>query len=115
VARLTAVKSIFVFKNNTKNKPKYTTRRPNVSSVGQTYYFKKNKMVVKCTGKCTAGQSYHAVKRSLQKALAVNSSVVLTVNSQTKSKKSQTMYFLCEFTVKTTEHTVASYESSDFT
>jgi hypothetical protein len=23
--------------------------------------------------------------------------------------------FVCEFTVKTTEHTVASYESSDFT
>jgi hypothetical protein len=60
-------------------------------------------------------------------------SVVLTVNSQEKSIKSHTkpikmqyfchfigfvrdfIDFLCEFTVKTTEHTVASYGSSDFT
>jgi hypothetical protein len=48
------------------------------------------------------------------------------VNSQAKSIKSQNICifigfvcgfidFLCEFTVKTTEHTVVSYESSDFT
>jgi hypothetical protein len=50
-------------------------------------------------------------------------SVVLTVNSQTKSIKPHTKHigfvfdlidFACELTVETTEHTVASYESSDF-
>jgi hypothetical protein len=59
--------------------------------------------------------------------------VVLTANSHKKSKKSHTkpikmqiflsfigfvcdfIDFLCEFTVKTTEHAVVSYESSDFT
>jgi hypothetical protein len=58
---------------------------------------------------------------------------VLTVNLQTKSIKSQknqknnknicifigfvcdSIDFLCKFTVKTTKHPVASYESSDFT
>jgi hypothetical protein len=57
-------------------------------------------------------------------------SVVLTVNSQTKSIKSQTndkdiyifigfacgfIDFVCEFNVKIIKHTVVSYEISDFT
>jgi hypothetical protein len=72
--------------------------------------------------------------KSLLSYLATVCSVVLTVNSQTISIKSQTkpikkkkniciyfgfacdfIDFLYEFTVKTTEHTGASYESSDFT
>jgi hypothetical protein len=40
------------------------------------------------------------------------SSSSLSINS---SIKWQTNDFICEFTVQTTEHTIASYESSDFT
>jgi hypothetical protein len=36
------------------------------------------------------------------------------VSSQTKSHFCHFIGFVCELTVKTTEHTVASYESSDF-
>jgi hypothetical protein len=65
--------------------------------------------------------------KSLLSYLATVCYVVLTVNSQRKSTKSHTnpikieifvcdfIEFLCEITVKTTKHTVASYESSDFT
>jgi hypothetical protein len=49
-------------------------------------------------------------------------SVVLTVNSQGNSIKSQAKSIKCDFidfpcdlTVKTTEHTVATYVISDFT
>jgi hypothetical protein len=72
--------------------------------------------------------------RSLLSKLATVCSIILTVNLQKKSIKSHTKpiknckYFchficfvfdsfdyVCEFTVKIIEHTVASYENSDLT